>query len=250
MLFRSGGPMASNEWIKDKGTWYWLKSGGPMASNEWIKDKGTWYWLKSSGAMACSELLEIDDTWYRFRASGAMSTESIFKIGKVKECDYLNIRSGSGTSYDVLGKIYTNEYIEILEQSSNGWYKIQTGNDITGWVSSKYITVVYEETNNTANEEIINKVIDLAYKQLGKPYKWGAEGPNSFDCSGLTYYVYKNAADMVIPRVSREQAKVGVQVSRSNLQPGDLVFFSSSGTTINHVGLYIGDSNFIHSPQT
>jgi len=93
------------------------------------------------------------------------------------------------------------------------------------------------------------KVIDLAYKQKGKPYKWGATGPDSFDCSGFTTYVYKNAASITLPRVSRDQAKAGTKVERNNLKEGDLVFFGSGGS-ITHVGMYVGDQQFIHSPQS
>lgn len=114
------------------------------------------------------------------------------------------------------------------------------------------------ESSNQLNESLkkadqdnskVKKVLDLAYKQQGKPYKWGAAGPNSFDCSGLTSYVYKNAAGVSIPRVSRDQANAGTKVDRSKLIAGDLVFFGSNGN-ITHVGMYVGDQKFIHSPQT
>lgn len=102
---------------------------------------------------------------------------------------------------------------------------------------------------NKEKSSKVNKVLDLAYEQQGKPYKWGATGPDSFDCSGLTTYVYKNAADVSLPRVSRDQAKAGTKVERNNLKEGDLVFFGSGGS-ITHVGMYVGDQKFIHSPQT
>ncbi|MBS5788568.1 MAG: C40 family peptidase [Clostridioides difficile] len=102
---------------------------------------------------------------------------------------------------------------------------------------------------NKEKSSKVKKVLDLAYEQQGKPYKWGATGPDSFDCSGLTTYVYKNAADVSLPRVSRDQAKAGTKVERNNLKEGDLVFFGSGGS-ITHVGMYVGDQKFIHSPQT
>ena len=241
--------MAENEWINSKGIWYYLKQDGVMAENEWINLKGVWYYLKQDGVMAENELLQVNGIWYKFESNGAMNNKNIYTVGKVKPCDFLNIRSGPGTSNSIVGKIYTNNHVEILEQNSNGWYKIQTENNIVGWVSSKYITILYSESTNASTNETINKVIELAYKQLGKPYKWGAEGPNAFDCSGLTYYVYKNAAGITLPRVSSDQAKTGTYIDRSELHPGDLVCFSSSGTRINHVGMYIGDDKFIHSPQ-
>ena len=84
---------------------------------------------------------------------------------------------------------------------------------------------------------------------MGKPYVWGAEGPSSFDCSGFTYYVYKNAAGITLPRVSADQSKYGTTVSKSNLRAGDLVFFDTNGSNngaVSHVGIYIGGGQMIH----
>ena len=95
------------------------------------------------------------------------------------------------------------------------------------------------------------KVVQYAKDNLGKKYVWGATGPNSFDCSGLMQYIYKKVG-INLNRVSRDQATQGIAVSKSNLQPGDLVFFrginsSSSSTYISHVGIYIGNGEFIHA---
>ena len=70
----------------------------------------------------------------------------------------------------------------------------------------------------------MDKAIKLLKEQVGKPYVWGANGPDSFDCSGLVRYIYKNALGKDIPRVSEDQSKVGQAVSREDLQPGDLRF--------------------------
>lgn len=90
-----------------------------------------------------------------------------------------------------------------------------------------------------------NAVVDYAYKFLGLPYKWGATGPNSFDCSGFTQYVYKNAAGINISRTTGTQINAGRPVSRSEMQPGDLIF-----THAGHVGIYVGGNKFIHAPRT
>jgi len=89
-------------------------------------------------------------------------------------------------------------------------------------------------------------VVDVAYAQLGKPYRWGAEGPDAFDCSGLTMYCYRVGAGIEIPHSSYAQAYCGVPVSVSELAPGDILGFRGWG----HVGLYIGGGEFIHAPQT
>lgn len=89
-------------------------------------------------------------------------------------------------------------------------------------------------------------VVDVAYAQLGKPYVWGATGPNSFDCSGLTTYCYAHGAGIEIPRSSYDQANCGASLGVSQLMPGDILGFRGWG----HVGLYIGNDQFIHAPSS
>lgn len=91
-------------------------------------------------------------------------------------------------------------------------------------------------------------VVQAAMAQLGKPYVWGAAGPNSFDCSGLTMYVYARAG-VSLPHSAAAQYNIGRKVSRSNLQPGDLVF-GAHGGYIGHVGIYIGNDSYIQAPQS
>jgi cell wall-associated NlpC family hydrolase len=90
------------------------------------------------------------------------------------------------------------------------------------------------------------RAISFARAQLGKPYVYGATGPNSYDCSGLTQAAWA-AAGVSIPRTTYAQVDFGIRVSASQLRPGDLVFFYSS---ISHVGLYIGNGEMIHAPHT
>ncbi|HET9380459.1 MAG TPA: NlpC/P60 family protein [Streptomyces sp.] len=87
--------------------------------------------------------------------------------------------------------------------------------------------------------------VAYAYGKIGSPYVWGAAGPYSFDCSGLVQAAYR-AAGISLPRTTYTQISAGRRVSRSELAPGDLVFFYSG---ISHVGLYIGDGKMIHAPR-
>ncbi|MET3986755.1 NlpC/P60 family protein [Streptomyces sp. PvR034] len=89
------------------------------------------------------------------------------------------------------------------------------------------------------------RAVAFAYGALGKPYVWGATGPGSFDCSGLTQAAWK-AAGVSLPRTTYTQINAGHRVSRDQLAPGDLVFFYSG---ISHVGLYIGNGQMIHAPH-
>jgi cell wall-associated NlpC family hydrolase len=85
--------------------------------------------------------------------------------------------------------------------------------------------------------------VDTALAQAGDPYVWGAGGPDAFDCSGLTQYAYA-AADISLPHSSRMQATTGSAVSRSELQPGDLIFYYSP---VSHVAMYIGNGQMVHA---
>ena len=172
--------------------------------------------------------------------------------GIVKQCDYLNIRKGPNVNYSVVSKVRTNDVIDIVEKNGN-WYKIKTSSNIEGWVNSKYIDSYTQSSDEVKTEQLtaqnsnINKIVKVANTQIGKKYKWGSAGPSSFDCSGFTSYIYKDGAGISLPRTSVSQSKVGIKISRNQLKSGDLVFFNTSGKGISHVGMYIGDSKFIHA---
>jgi len=91
-----------------------------------------------------------------------------------------------------------------------------------------------------------SEVVSIARRYLGAPYQWAAAGPNRFDCSGFTMFVYRQVG-VRLPHSSRAQISSGQRVSRSDLAPGDLVFF---GSPIHHVGMYVGGGRMIHAPHT
>lgn len=99
--------------------------------------------------------------------------------------------------------------------------------------------------NGGTQQGSVQAVLNVAYAQLGKPYVWGATGPDTFDCSGFTSYVYSKATGIYIGRTTYDQIGAGVSVSRDNLKPGDLVFPHAG-----HVGIYVGNGNIIHAPRT
>ena len=209
------------------------------------------------------EILETSNGWHKIKASngkiGWVSGDYIkVSSGSTSQTSYkatvtadsLNVRKGAGTSYSVITKLSNGTVVDVLESASNGWKKIKTSNGTIGWVSGSYLANGVVEQPSTPSTNKVQAVIDLAHKQLGKPYVWGAEGPNSFDCSGLIYYVYKNAAGITLPRTSSAQYSAGVAVSRSNLKAGDLIFSSTDGTgNITHVAIYVGDGQMIHAPR-
>ena len=212
------------------------------------------------------EILETSNGWHKIKASngkigwvsgdyikvssGSTTQPSTSTTKATVTATSLNVRSGAGTSYSVITKLSKGTVVDVLESASNGWKKIKTSNGTIGWVSGSYLANGVVEQTSTPSTNKVQAVIDLAHKQLGKPYVWGAEGPNSFDCSGLIYYVYKNAAGITLPRTSSAQYSAGVAVSRSNLKAGDLIFSSTDGTgNITHVAIYVGDGQMIHAPR-
>lgn len=206
------------------------------------------------------------------------------KRGKVISNSRLNVRSGPGTNYPVQCSISPGSVVELKEKS-NSWYKVKLSNGLSGWATGRYISETTEPltSNNQSNQEnnpsknpVVDKnntnnnsntnnntnnnptgsvngseIVNYAYTLMGKPYKWGASGPDIFDCSGFTQYVYRNAANKSIPRVSREQARAGQLVDRGNYKAGDLLYFDTNGDgAVNHVGIYIGGNEFIHCSGT
>jgi cell wall-associated NlpC family hydrolase len=97
-----------------------------------------------------------------------------------------------------------------------------------------------------ADSDAAQAVVDAAMAQRGDPYVWGAGGPGSFDCSGLTAYAYA-AAGISLPHSSAAQARMGSAVSRADLQAGDLVYFYSP---VSHIGIYIGNGMMVHAPTS
>ncbi|MBZ6206537.1 C40 family peptidase [Streptomyces olivaceus] len=97
----------------------------------------------------------------------------------------------------------------------------------------------------SSNGTQAQKALAFAQAQIGKPYVWGATGPGSYDCSGLTQAAWK-AAGVTLPRTTYDQVNAGTTVSVSQAQPGDLVFFYDD---ISHVGLYVGDGKMVHAPK-
>ena len=140
--------------------------------------------------------------------------------------------------------IYT---IELTLNFKNIMNEVEAGEDEDEETSNSSSTSTSTSSSSSSKAD---KVISKAKSKLGCKYVWGAQGPNTFDCSGLMVYCFKNELGINLPRTSKEQSNYGTKVNKSNLQPGDLVFFNTSGKGVSHVGLYIGDGNMIHSPRS
>ena len=182
----------------------------------------------------------------------ATTADAAIGYGKVSAGgSTLNMRSGAGTSYGVVSSLPDGTIVEIVG-INNGWYKIQYGGK-TGYVSSDYMVTVKDSvgsrsTAETASSSAIgDQIVAYAKQFLGVPYVYGGNGPNCFDCSGFTKYVYAHFG-VTLNRTATDQLANGTSVSKSQLQPGDLVFFRANTTKpVSHVGIYIGNGQFIHA---
>ena len=108
---------------------------------------------------------------------------------------------------------------------------------------------VQQQSYRTNTVRLTHRIEGDAKKLLGKKYVWGATGPRTYDCSGFTQKIFRDAG-INIPRVSRNQAKVGQYISYNNMKKGDLVFFDTHKKKtgkVTHVGIYLGAGNFIHA---
>ncbi len=157
----------------------------------------------------------------------------------------LNVRSGAGTSYSVVGVLGSGKAASVVG-TSGSWYKIKYGSGY-GYISSKYTTSSAPSNGGSTSG---SSIASYAKSFLGCSYVYGAAGPRTFDCSGLTQYVYAHFGKS-IPRTSASQYASCKKISKSQLQPGDLMFFSSSsGGGVSHVGIYVGNGQMVHAANS
>ncbi len=184
----------------------------------------------------------------------------------------VNVRSGPGTGYKRLASAAINDTAYIIG-INNQWFKVIYG-DTVGYIRSDYLALTeipYENrdsnkaplffrggksTGITPSAYALNKnkptagaIIATAKKYIGVPYVWGGSTPSGFDCSGFVQYVF-NAHGVPLPRTSKQQYGVGKKVSKANLKPGDLVFFDTEGNGVSHLGIYIGNNQFVHASSS
>ena len=107
--------------------------------------------------------------------------------------------------------------------------------------------VSFVDRATTTAQDAIDQAMDL----LGFPYRRGGSSPESgFDCSGFVSHVFREGLGLVLPRSSKEMSKAGEAVSKDQLRPGDLVFFNTMRNAFSHVGIYLGDNQFVHAPRS
>lgn len=167
------------------------------------------------------------------------------------------VRTGADSSYKSVGTLpkgtklvgpVINNYVSINYDGTARYVAIKE-------LSKTEVNVTAaKETTVTASNGTTDAIVKGAQGFLGYPYVWASHNPSvGFDCSGLVYYLYRTHAGITLNRNSAAQASNGTAVSKSNLKPGDLLFFATSGgKTISHVGIYVGNGKMVHasSPST
>lgn len=190
----------------------------------------------------CKKYIDIRKTETVANRNDAVRPVSVEASGYVSTSS-LNFRSQPEFGDNIIASLPMYTQLWVIDNVGYGWGKVYY-NDTVGYVSLEYITMG-QAPQAPAQTSIGSNVVEYAKKFLGKPYVYGGNGPNSFDCSGFTKYVYKNFG-INIERTSYSQLNNGYYVSKDALQPGDIVFFKQ-GSSVDHVGIYVGNGQMIHA---
>lgn len=201
------------------------------------------YWGMATAGLETSASPATDDSWLA-RSSNAADEMALYSV-RVDAEQGLIVAQGADL-------VRTTAYIsDNLAQSPEGCMPDTTGpSDF--WLSKAMHAQRERNLGAEPGDERTFKIVESAYNYLGVPYRYGGTTPDGFDCSGFVRHVF-NANGIKLGRSSRDQAQEGIHVPLSALKPGDLIFFSMHRRKhyrIDHVGLYIGDGQFIHAASS
>ena len=182
-----------------------------------------------------------ENGWYRVWLDGQWGYMSSGWVNGTE----VRMRAAAGTDSAIVRVTSFGESVEITGVAGE-WYRVNAGGQ-SGYIRSDYVELGVRETAAVPSAGGIGaQVVALAKQYLGVPYVWAGASPSGFDCSGFVSYVYKSLGYQT-NRTAADIYKNGVAVDKSALEPGDAVFFASSSEAIGHVGIYIGDGQFIHA---
>ncbi|MBQ8974854.1 MAG: SH3 domain-containing protein [Oscillospiraceae bacterium] len=218
-----------------------------------------WYKIKydsSTYAYVRSDLMSITggSGGGSASSSSSSSTESYSGTGVVTGTD-VRCRAGASTSTEILGYFTYGASYEVTGKDGN-WYKVKFSGSTEGYIYGDYLRLsdgssssTTTSTSSSSGSSAGQAIADFALQFVGYNYVYGGASPSEgFDCSGLVYYTYRSLGYTDIQRGAGSQYRCdGTWVAKSDLVPGDLVFFSSDDSGVTHVGIYIGDGNFVHA---
>lgn len=224
-------------------------------------------WIRSDKLMTLEEK-EKQDEEAKAKAEAEKKAEEEAKAKeqqtktKYASSTTVNVRKEASKDSEIIAQISQNTAVEVISDEG-GWAKVKV-NGKEGYIASNLlsdkkteVTTSSRGSNETRKPNTENKtttstpgkgatVVETAKKYIGYSYKYGASGPTSFDCSGFTSYIFK-LHGVSLSRTAKQQYGNGTEVSRSDLQPGDLIMFGPSVSGINHVGIYIGGGQIVHA---
>lgn len=244
------------------------------------KDEGNSNVIGKFPGKAAGEILETTEGWYKISSGGitgyvtadaqytatgdearelAMNAASLMAIVNT---DKLNVRKEPSTESSIWTQISKEDRYSVIQQM-DGWVQIELDGgeeDVdAAFISTRDNNVEvryalgeaikFSPLEEKANQEasLRNKIVNYALQYVGNPYVWGGTSlTRGADCSGFTQSVMRNFG-ISLPRVSRDQANAGRAVDQSKMRPGDLITYTSSGGTVNHVAMYIGNGQIVHA---
>lgn len=244
------------------------------------KDEGNANIIGKLPSKAAGEIIETTDGWYKIKSgniTGYVTADSQYtatgqeakdlamgyaSLMAIVNTERLNVRKEPSTESSIWTQLSKEERYPVIQQM-DGWVQIEldAGEEESdaAYISTRdnnvEVRYALEEAikfsplEERANQQasLRNKIVNYGLQFVGNPYVWGGTSlTRGADCSGFTQSVMRNFG-ISLPRVSRDQAKVGRAVSASEMRPGDLIFYANSGGTINHVAIYIGNGQIVHA---
>jgi uncharacterized protein YgiM (DUF1202 family) len=159
----------------------------------------------------------------------------------------VNLRESASLTARILTVLPQGNLVIIKEREPD-WVRVKVENDLEGWINRKYI--ITDVKTMEMREQLYSRstrITGLALQYLGYKYRYGGTTPHGFDCSGFTLFIYSQFG-WKLPHNAAAQMELGSAVYKDGLIPGDLVFFKTLNShKINHVGIYVGNGNFVHA---